>query len=186
MPENTNIKVHPLDIRGTEVEVFVTYNGGWTASLDGTNYSGDSRDDLRERLMQASRKKAVKVEVPFSLLSSNGTWRQGPVSYDITNGLATGIHQGTRKVLVKLSRYGRMVSEQWEGNSNNTFRPLTSEEGERLMALAQARDEADRAYSEYSRTLSLDLRQAVAKAVEEAQAKLGQDEAAGPAHLESD
>ncbi len=148
-----------MEIRGQVVQVFVgaTDSGQWYGTLARTEYSSETKDGLRTRLMAASRKAAAKVDVRFHYVDAMGRRFAGS---------ATGIHASNRNILVTWDGTGpnfKRGSQQIEHRygSSDYYRPLSSAELEELVALRETEKAARDAVKEFGKEHGLNLRDAI-------------------------
>jgi hypothetical protein len=148
-----------LDIRGQKVPVGVSSHGIFSAGIAGKNYSSATLDGLRASLLEASRKAAARVAVPFTATAyGDRLW----------DGTATGIHATTGKVLYRDSRGKNGQLEPY----NTVYRPLTEQEKAEYAGLNAALREAQEAMNDWRETRSFRVGTAVQEAVEAASREL--------------
>ena len=149
---------------GVTVEVSKdTSSAYFRTELDGRSITGRSWEDLRNTLMAATRRKAVKVSVPVMKYAVN---KYGS-GYHWRSGTATGIHQGTSKVLVTwdADNSGRTENEQVSGHGTY-FTPLTSADQEAYIALRAAQAQVNHEVRAFETEHALSLHKEVRAAVE--------------------
>jgi hypothetical protein len=163
-----------LDVRGEKIPVTVDDAGRWFAKFNGSRHSGKTKDDLYAQLMQASRKAAVKVSVPFTYVDVKG--RPFP-------GVATGIHQGTHNITVRWSgrnpNYGARQTDQvtyYADGSRGYFRPLTDAEVAELSSVRRAYEEAQANLRAWQKKYGLSLHQAINEQIEAEAEKMNKAE----------
>jgi hypothetical protein len=149
-----------MTIRDQIVPVEVTDRGIFQARVDGNEYRESSYEGLRDHLMRATRRAAVKVAVPFTQILPGRFSGSQPV---VRHGVATGIHAARNVALVRWED-GRAG----EVKSLTVMRRLNDVEAADYLALMQAANEATKALREYERPRILLLRQAVEVAIREA------------------
>jgi hypothetical protein len=149
-----------IDVRGTAVPWEVDERGTFRATLDGTGYQADTLDGLRNKLVAATRRAAVQVSVPFVVVEKPSF--RGAKS--LGRGVATGRHQGSRKILVRWAS-GNATQEDLYGNQ---LRDLSSEEFEEGSRLLDALSKAEAAWSRFESTHGLDVGRRVDEAIAEA------------------
>lgn len=149
-----------MDVRGQAVPVTVDDGGNWIAEFDGTNYSADTKELLRAKLMKLTARKSVRVNVPFTAFHPGS----GPGGvYRVRHGSGTGIHQGTGKVLVSWDQGG---SDQLSGHAGGVLRRLDAAEAAEWEQLIDAKRQAERALREFEASRKLYLGGAVEKAIQ--------------------
>lgn len=146
------IRVTTVEIRGRDFEVFVSQSGEFFANYDEGQIKAPSLEELRGRLMKAT--KAIKVNVPFVV------WKDGK----IRRGTCTGKHATNRNYLVRWN--GEAKAEQvasWD--FNNSVDPAHADEFERLCNAAAAATEAAQTFANAHR---IDVRFLADQAIEKA------------------
>lgn len=149
-----------MKIRDQEVVVEVTQLGQFSAVLAGKTYVADRWEDLRQRLMTASKRAAIKVAVPFVIFRSNYPGD----GYSRHTYVATGIHQGTQNILARNSVGTAIQLDGWE--TEGALRPLTGEEQDRYVAALIAQREAKAAVDRLKVEFGIDVRRTVRAAIE--------------------
>lgn len=150
------IKVHPMEVRGQEIEVMVDDHGRWSGTADGKAYYADTRDDLYKQLMKGTKRATVKVEVPFERMTGDGR---------VKHGVATGIHNTNSMLLI---RWEDGATSQERSSYDDAVRPLTSEQRAEWVRLAAASRVADKAYRSFQLAHKIFLWNEVQAAVEKA------------------
>lgn len=156
----TDIKFTDLDIRGTLVPIQVNENSGrFVATMNGKYFADETFDGLRQQLMTASRRKAAKVSIPISRVTAGLRGRR-----NVIHGTATGIHASNGHVLARWEN-GRSEQLGWS-DSSSIYPQLSPGQAEKLLALMQASEDAQRALREFDREIK--FKQGLSKAVEDA------------------
>jgi hypothetical protein len=155
-----------IDVRGTEIPVFVDDAGLWSCDVGETRLNADSKDGLRTRAMAETARKAVRVSIPFTRYSGNS--RTPAIT-----GTATGIHQGTGNVLVrwdsgKADQITDTRSSSYVSEGVGFYRPLSDDEVATITRLRQQLRSDQQELSEYvsPRALRHGLVHAVRDAIE--------------------
>jgi hypothetical protein len=147
---------------GVKQDVRVDDRGVWRASMGDSEYNGATKDALRERLLRATARKAVKVAVPFTILKSSYGYGRGKT---VLRGTATGLHGRTSNILVT---WETGAKEALSGYSVTALERMSTAEEGKWLALNDARAKAAKALDNFEATRRLNLRQAVTDAIEAA------------------
>lgn len=150
--------VGEVTITGVSLEVGASAaSGNFTLSLDGEVIGrGETLDKAKAQARAALAKRRVKVEVPF-------VTKQGE------RGVAHGIHQRNRTVLVRMGASGSAAELQ---GYSEQFRPdIPADVLERFLEAGRAAQLLEKERSAISKEWSLDLRKAVVCAIDEAVAE---------------
>lgn len=155
----TEIKVTADVIAGTKVVVFVKPYGTFVVRLPGGEEigSGDTMVAAMEKARGTLTRRKVSVEVPL-------------LSHNFKPGVATGLHAGTGKVLVKIEG---QRAEQMASYAPVAFEPdMPIEEQGRLRDLqdtiARAQAEERKILTKYTFRVDSRVKAAIAAAVSEA------------------
>jgi hypothetical protein len=155
-----------IEVRGEQIPVQVTDRGYWTATNgDGTTHSSSTKDELYKLMMRATVRKTVKVEVPFVTLEGS-KWAKPGDPRHVRLGTATGIHQGTRDILVTWHDDRRETKGTTGRHVTATLQPLSAEEGAEWVRLDLEARRARTALGAFEEAHKLYLAVAVAEAVE--------------------
>jgi hypothetical protein len=111
-------------------------------------YQDETWGGLRKKVMAATKRVSVRVEVPFTTSLNQ-------------DGVATGFHGSTGKIIAMID--GR--SEQIKGHSDY-LQPLSYEEKAEHETLRKADQVAHRRLNDFRRTHELNLDKAVREAIE--------------------
>ena len=131
-----------LTVKGITVEIWTTGQGKWITRLQGVKIEAETRDKLKQALARAIRAQHVTVEVPF--VATEGRSHGGSRTV-VKRGTATGVHAGSRNVLVAWADGPR---GQLSGFSSDTV--LDGEtDPEEWQRLLDAELEASRALAAY-------------------------------------
>ena len=145
-----------ITVRGVEVEVFTDSDGTWIAypTGSGSKVTAGTRAGLKAELSKALRAASLTVAVPF--LAQEGK--------RIMRGVATGLHSGSRNVLVT-----------WPGDRKDQVakydtRPFLDGDADpgRWQALIDERDRTARELREYIEAHKIKLPDAVKAALDQA------------------
>jgi hypothetical protein len=159
----TNYPAGEVELRaGARHPVAVDDTGRWVASMGERLFTAATRDALRDQLMRATARKAVKVAVPFTMLMPP---RFRATEKIVRHGTATGVHQGTGSVLVTWENGSK---EQLNAYSATTLREMSPEEEAQWLELDRASRDARRALDDFEGSRRLRLRDEVNEAVETA------------------
>lgn len=158
------IKIHSIEVRNEFFDVHIDARGRFIAEYKGKRLYDDTRQGLYEQLVKTTKKAAVKVSIPYSYLTAVGG--HGANKYDpvIKDGVATGVHQGTGKLLVKENG----VSKQRETWGPTTYRPLTGQEAAERIKLQSEFDALKKKIQGFDAEHGIDVRDLVSQAVDEA------------------
>lgn len=156
---------------GSEVPIFVSDSGSWSATVGTHDLYESSRADLQAEIEKFTKRNVVKVEVPFTRISVQPGYLGGGLVR--TNGVATGVHSANNNILATFTRRGNPMKEQIKigrssKNDGEFFEPLTKEQVQEFADLRTAKLAADRAYRAFIEEHGIDLREAVLKAIDEA------------------
>lgn len=160
-----------VPIRGEDIPVEVSTNiskdaatASFKAQVNGKHISSETLEGLRGKLLNETKRAAVKVSIPFSMVGKAHDrygMPRGPMT--VLHGVITGIHQGTYKPLVRWDANGK--SEQLD-RAGTVFKPLDKETADRLLALRAQNVEIERQISELESANRLDPRKAVEEAID--------------------
>jgi hypothetical protein len=132
--EQTDPTIATITVNEIEYPVRLTRWHRFAVTVAGASVESERWDDLEAKIRTAGRKAAVKVSVPF-------VTRSGRV------GTATGIHAGTKRVMVRWADSGK--TEQADAINE----PLRADvDLVKLRELNEAVRDADRALKEFCRT----------------------------------
>jgi hypothetical protein len=132
--------------RGQEFPLTVDDSGVFRTNIGAETIRGTTREEVATAVNKRTREAQATVEVPYCQLEGG---RGAP--YKVTYWVATGIHGGSRNVIVRPGVPGDTgKAEQRRDHMHGvTLAPLTEGEAAELVALAQARDDAARQYSAF-------------------------------------
>lgn len=140
-------------IKGATIEIFVTPEGSFSASLgEQGSVAAPSLEELRTKVAKALTAKRAKVNVPVVLLRYGKTVR----------GALTGIHASTKNLLFK-SEEG--TTEQL-GTYSDSIYPIECEA--ELTKLAEASMDAQKAVTAFENAHRINPRQLIDAAIQEA------------------
>jgi hypothetical protein len=162
MPEK-RLKAHPIEVGGKNYDVYLTDDNRFYTEVpldDGTSLSiqHPSMEELLKKLTAALRRKKVKVGVPFTQLAGAKA----------RHGVATGIHQRSRQVLV---RWDDGKTESLTLYSQGALRRLNEEQVKELERLGAERRQAGEALEGFLKLHRFDLRREIEGAVRKAEEK---------------
>jgi hypothetical protein len=152
-----------LDVRGKQVPWTVNDRGIFHAEVDGVHYSDDTLDALRTKLVAATKRKAVKVHVPFV-----ASYKPQFGSISLRRAVVAGRHQSTGNLLIKWES----GPSQQHADYHDALRDLSDEEFEEGARLLLTLNAADAAWKRFKTAREVNLRRTVDLAIEEATAKL--------------
>jgi hypothetical protein len=158
------LKANPIEVRGNTYQVYLTDHNEFVAEVplgDGEKkvVSSKTIEGLRDLLGNVTRRKAIKVAVPF--VEVMGT--------KLRDGVATGIHQGSGKVLVA---WADGHKDQIGGYYTQKYlRPLDPAERVELQRLLEEDKKASDALQEFLRKRYTEVANLVKKAIEEVERK---------------
>jgi hypothetical protein len=154
------IEVHPLEVRGQKIRVWLDGLGMFRATLDsGNDYiQAATREGLSGKLSAALREASVQVQVRFSKMASGGR---------LTRGIATGIHAGNGNVLVTWADGSKGQLDKYQG-SRAIMDDMDDADALDAERLSHAVAAASRAYASFAQKHEFDLHKAVADAIAEA------------------
>jgi hypothetical protein len=152
------VEIDPLDIRGQKIPVFVRRSGdGFEASLGDKGFYAESIEALRLKLMAATKRVSVKIDVPFTQVSDSG----------IRHGIVTSVHAGTGNFMVLWGHAPR--PEQESPHLYHTYRPFTAEESSIVQKLTDAVKVAEAARRKFLGSIAeIRLEDEVKKAIDAA------------------
>lgn len=157
------VEIDPLDIRGQKVPTFVRRSGdGFMAALGAKEFYAESVESLRLKLMAATKRVSVKIDVPFTQVTDLG----------IRHGTVTSIHASTGNFMVLWTDRPQTVQlDNVYGTMYRRFDPEESAEATRLIDAVKAA----KAYKEkfLNRILRVDLQSEVEKAIKAAPEPVG-------------
>jgi hypothetical protein len=154
-----------VEVRGTKYPLTVDDHGYWSTSYNRELVAAQTRDQVREILMNKTKRAAAKVEVRFSTLARP---RYGGELYNRL-GSATGIHSSNGNVLVRWddARGSEQITERY--SSDYFIPPLAEDEATELIALKEAAQAAVNAVSVFETSHGATrLHTAVVEAIEAA------------------
>lgn len=156
--EKTLVKIDPLDIRGQLVPAFVRRSGdGFVAFLGDKEFYAGSVEALRLKLMTATKRVAVKIDVPFSQVVDSG----------VRHGTVTSVHAGTGNFMVLWTNAPR--PEQESPYLSRIYRRFTPEETATAQRLTDAVKAAEAAKRKFLGSITqIRLEDEVKKAIEAA------------------
>lgn len=124
-----DIKVHPItDVRGKNFDVYVSSGGIFKTEFKGKEFTAKDPEELRRKLMVATKQAATPIDVPFDVL----------VGDKVKRGHCTGQHSSNGNYLIRWDD-GRTSQER---TFYRTMRPLTPEEKAEWVTLNKAHIEA--------------------------------------------
>jgi hypothetical protein len=156
--QNNLVEIDPLDIRGQKIPTFVRRDGsGFEASLGDKRFYAESVEALRLKLMAATKRVSVKIDVPFTQVSDSG----------IRHGTVTSVHGSTGNFMVLWTHSLR--AEQESPYLSHTYRPFTPEEAAEVARLIDAVKAAEAAKKKFLRGITeIRLDDEVKKAIDAA------------------
>jgi hypothetical protein len=109
-----------INVKGVDYNVFTEDNGDWVTHIPGSHekVTSTTKGGLADAIRRATRKAQLRVEVPFTQLETSDDAK-------VRHGVATGIHAGTRNVLVTWDDGAKV---QITGYSGTTVPRLSNEE----------------------------------------------------------
>lgn len=158
---------------GRDFEIKVSDQGKWLAEVDGAWLHEDSRQELTDRIDKLTKRKVVKVSVPFTRVEEKPLYMGEDLV--VAHGEATGLHSSNGNILTTVKKRGRgEVKEQitrgdtgkWSGVY---FKPLGAEDLFSLTQLIQNKRAADKAYRAFIDEYGIDLRAEVITALDNAE-----------------
>lgn len=170
-----NVRVAVWEVRKHDIEVWFT-GTQFRSDFEGKQYSHTKLEDLIENLKEATRRAAVKLEIPFS-------YQRGQ---KILDGVITGIHGSNRNILVRWNedpnptrsrlRSKSALTEQLSHSYNDPFyQPLDEAKKNELLALLQAERDAEAAVRRFNIENKIDPVRVIEVALE-----TGRDEPEAP------
>jgi hypothetical protein len=159
------VEIDPLDIRGQKVPTFVRRSGdGFCASLGGKDFYAESVEALRLKLMAATKRVSVKIDVPFTQVTDSG----------VRHGTVTSVHASTGNFMVLWTHAPR--PEQESPYLARTYRPFEPEEAAEATRLIDAVKAAEAAKRKFlGRILEIRLEDEVKKAIDAAPEPAGKE-----------
>lgn len=160
--------VTTLNVRGTEVSVdLVTWENAsaagasFNASIAGKEVTAPTLAELRDKLTALTKRRAVKVSIPFGQLTQYGYGQTRRLRF--RRGRLTGIHAGTDNLLVKWDDNGG--TDQLTRSGGVAYRELTGAQVDELLRLTDAVESAQRELRAFDDAHTLQLREAVEAAI---------------------
>lgn len=160
--------VHPIEVRGTKYEIEVDEAGRWHTIVGSERVTAESRSELKDKLLELSAKAAVKVAIPFTLMTSSGGVRR---DRSPARGVITGIHAGNGNMLVKwLSGWQAGTSTQWTPSYQDVIfeGDVSLEDAAEYARLREADQQAKQALALFINERKIELRDRVVVAIKEA------------------
>jgi hypothetical protein len=141
------IEVHPIEVRGQRYIVQLDEDGIFHAYNDAgiEAATSETRGDLASALSELTKQASAAVSVPFTRL----------VNGEARHGVATGIHAGNRRILVRWAG-GRREQLSTVGNSD-LLGGMTEAEGLEWARLTEAVHAAGRAIFAFREARKIDL-----------------------------
>jgi len=144
-------KITTIEVGAQSYAVSVSDRGSFVAHLSSADprmyenrlATATTYDELQKRLKEAVRKKRARVQIPFVELDRR--------TLELRSGIARGIHMKDREILVTWSDGEKA---QLSRHSHDFLRPLTPEEAEEIVRLAQNVRVARAALAEAEKPLS--------------------------------
>jgi hypothetical protein len=133
------MKFTTLKMKGASVEVFVSEDGRFTATVGGVSYSADSLADLKAKAAAGIRRSA-KVEIRF----------YRAVDGKVRSGTITGIHASNRNVLVRFDGE-KGVDQEYGWRTEGEYLELDAEELEEFRKLIAAEKAATDAVAAFEK-----------------------------------
>lgn len=142
-----------LDIRGETFDVTVGRTGTFITEFMGTKLHAYTLEELRQRLLKATKQASINVSIPYTRLVRTG-WRglDGDGDFEMINGVARSIHARSRHIQV--TEKGKAESLD---HPSNTYRRLIDEEAQEVLRLKKACMDADKAFADYTKPLQINL-----------------------------
>ena len=159
------IKVHPLLVRHHEYEVHLNEHGVFQTTVGVETLQSNTRDGLKDKLMEVTAKAQVKLSIPFVYL--NGGGRNG----NSARGIVTGLHGGNGNLMVEWQTGWRKGErQQWTPSYGDVIftGSVTDAEVEEYIELRKAANVATEQLNDYARTRKLDLKTLAATQLAEA------------------
>jgi len=186
MSETETKNVATLDIRGTSVSVTVRIWQGYgkgavptatfKAKMAGKEFSADTLEALRNKLLVASKQKAVRIHEPVDRFIS-GSYRSAP---RIERWYITGVHLGTDNPLLESEPRedgGKPFKEQLDRSYRvEFFTPLAPARAAEYVALKVEEGRVHEALSKFEKEYGIDNLERFAK--EKVNARLDSEEVA--------
>src|SRR4029077_2689809 len=136
--EKNLVEIDPLDIRGQKIPIFVRRSGdGFVASLGDKGFYAESIEALRLKLMAATKRVSVKIDVPFTQVTDSG----------VRHGTVTSVHGSTGNFMVLWTHALRAELEP--PHLARTYRRFTPEETAEAVRLADAVKAAEAAKKKF-------------------------------------
>jgi hypothetical protein len=116
-----------IEIRGAFIAWTVSPTGIFQAEMGGENYTAETLEALREKLMTASRKAAVKMLIPVVRINLGHSYNDDQRLLDY---VITGKHGHTKNVMVRPKLRTGVLGpvEQLSGYSERFLRDLRADE----------------------------------------------------------
>jgi hypothetical protein len=153
MRHDSDIEVHPMEVRGQTFQVRVAEAGYFSAEYLDQDFTGDTREELREKLMRATKKNATQIAVHFEIRSGEG---------HVKTGTVTGVHAANGNMLITWGNGSKVQDHIYSAQ-----RPLTKAERDEWDRLYRASKDANAALRAFEDRTKLNLREAVERALAE-------------------
>jgi len=172
MSETSTANVATLDIRGTSVKVTLHVwqgygknavpNSSFKAKMSGKEFTGHTLEDLRNKLLVASKQKAVRIKEPVDRFIAS-SYRSAP---RIERWYVTGVHLGTDNVLLESEPRdgGKPFKEQLDHSYHvEFFMPLAPARAAEYVALKVEEGRVHEALAKFEKEYGIDNLERFAK-----------------------
>lgn len=149
-----------IRVKGISHDVLVSDGGEWIAYVNGDPVRAASKDALAKAINAQTRKATAKVSVPFTQLLTS------PPS--AIRGTATGLHGKSGNVLVRWQNGDTAQFSRWETSGVVNVNPVSDEEAAWWIARKKEYLKIARELHDFEATHKIDLRAAVADALQKA------------------
>lgn len=166
---DTFVEVHPIEVRGTSYPVTVDEAGRWHTIVGSERITGDTRAELQDKLRELSAKAAVRVEIPFVLMTAGGGIRRE--GDGTARGIVTGIHAGNGNMLVDWKTGWQAGQKtQWTPSYSDVIfeGDISADDVRHWRQLKRELQEATRELSDFEQPRKIQLRDRVVVAIKEA------------------
>lgn len=140
-------KLKTLNIRGQQYEVSVNDGGEFFADVSDETLRAPSLDELKQKLMVATKQKSIKMAIEFEVLNANGSTRLG---------IVTGIHVNSN-LLVKYADASKTEQER-SYSFRVQARPLTELERAEWATICRDKRSAEKREADFRKRVDFDVR----------------------------
>lgn len=145
---NGNLIITVLNVRGAEIPVSVNTGGTFIAQFNGETISDVLLSSLESRLLDLSRKAAMKISIPFDRVTLDGR---------VERLHATGIHQGNGALLYRDAEGKPAQLDRYTARKGFFLRPLAPAEEKHIVSLRQQMTQLQQAITDFQNAHYIDI-----------------------------